>query len=50
MFDDKMYIKTGFSGKDLQRSIVKHGIYDERMKEASDLEEQQQSKIYEQMQ
>ena len=34
MFEDKMYIKTGFSGKDLQNAIHKFGIYAERMKEA----------------
>lgn len=28
MFDDKMYVKTGYSGKDLQRAIMKLGIYD----------------------
>jgi len=39
MFDDKMYLKTGYSGKDLQRAIVKHGIYAERMKEAKELED-----------
>ena len=34
MFDDKMYLNTGFTGKDLQRAIMQHGIYDERLKEA----------------
>ena len=38
MFDDKMMIRTGFSGKDLQRAIIKHGIYDQRMKQAKELE------------
>jgi len=28
MFDDKMFLKTGFSGKDLSRALIKHGIYD----------------------
>lgn len=27
MFDDKMYIKTGHTGTDLQRAIVHYGIY-----------------------
>ena len=34
MFDDKMYLKTGFQGRDLQKAIMKFGIYDERMAEA----------------
>ena len=41
MFDDKMFIKTSYNGKDLQRAIVKHGIYDERMKEAKEIEDKQ---------
>lgn len=41
MFDDKMYLKTGFSGKDLERAIHKFGIYAERMEEAKKLEDQQ---------
>ena len=32
IYDDRMYIKTGFTGKDLQRAIVKHGLFDERLK------------------
>jgi hypothetical protein len=39
MFDDKMFLKTGFTGKDLSRALVKHGIYDEKMKEAKLIEE-----------
>jgi hypothetical protein len=39
MFDDKMYLKTGYTGKDLQRSIKKHGIYDRKMAEAKKLEQ-----------
>jgi hypothetical protein len=39
MFDDKMFVRTGYSGKDLQRAIVKYGIYDERMKQAKEIEE-----------
>ena len=34
MFEDKMYIKTGIAGKDLQKAIHKYGIYEARMKEA----------------
>jgi hypothetical protein len=33
-----MYIQTGYTGKDLQRAIVKHGIYADRMKEAEELQ------------
>lgn len=33
IFDDRMYIKYGYSGKDLQRAIVKHGLFDERLKQ-----------------
>jgi len=40
-----MYIKTGYSGKDLQRAIVKHGIYEERMKEAEKLEAERQKQM-----
>lgn len=47
MFDDKMFIKTGYSGQDLQRAIVKHGIYKQRMDEAKQLEEQQQNQMME---
>jgi len=43
MFDDKMFIKTGYSGQDLQRAIVKYGIYKQRMDEAKKLEEEQQN-------
>ena len=32
IFDDKMYLSYGFTGKDLQRAIVKHGLFDERLK------------------
>jgi len=38
MFDDKMFLQTGYTGKDLQRAVVKLGIYDERMKEAKEVE------------
>lgn len=48
MFDDKMYIKTGFTGKDLQRAVKKYGIYDRKMKEARQLEQAQQDKLLEQ--
>ena len=44
MFEDKMYIKTGFSGKDLQRAIHVHGIYAERMKEAEAIQQRQNEK------
>mmetsp|Transcript_32862 Transcript_32862/g.50240 ORF Transcript_32862/g.50240 Transcript_32862/m.50240 type:complete len:82 (+) Transcript_32862:774-1019(+) len=50
MFDDRMYLKTGFTGKDLQRAIMKHGIYEERMKEAKEIERKQQNKIMEALQ
>jgi hypothetical protein len=33
MFDDRMYMRVGFTGKDLQRAIVKHGIFEEKLKE-----------------
>lgn len=33
IFDDRMYVKYGFTGKDLQRAIVKYGILDERLKQ-----------------
>ena len=47
MFDDKMYMKTNFSGKDLQRAIKKYGIYDRKMNEAKKLEEEKQAKLLE---
>jgi response regulator of citrate/malate metabolism len=47
MFDDKMYLKTGFTGKDLQRSIKKYGIYDRKMAEAKKMEQAQQDKLLE---
>mmetsp|Transcript_3746 Transcript_3746/g.6389 ORF Transcript_3746/g.6389 Transcript_3746/m.6389 type:complete len:118 (+) Transcript_3746:576-929(+) len=31
MFDDMMYIKEGFTAKDLQRALVKYGIHEERL-------------------
>ena len=39
MFEDKMYVKTGYSGKDLDRAIYAYGIYNERMKEAEALQQ-----------
>ena len=45
-----MYLNTGFSGKDLQRAIVKHGIFDERMKEAQMMEDKQQEMMMQQFQ
>jgi len=39
MFEDKMYIKTGISGKELTRAIHKFGIYDRRVKEAAVIKE-----------
>jgi len=41
MFEDKMYLKTGFSGKDLLRAIKRFGIADERMKEAKEIEDRE---------
>jgi hypothetical protein len=49
MFEDKMYIKTGFSGKDLQRAIHVHGIYAERMKEAEAIQQRQNEKYMKQL-
>jgi hypothetical protein len=37
MFEDRMYLKTNYTGKDLQRAIHKHGIYKEKMEEADKL-------------
>ena len=48
MFDDKMYLKTGFTGKDLQRAVRKFGIYDRKMKEARDAEQKKQDALLEQ--
>ena len=48
MFDDKMYLKTGFTGKDLQRAVRKYGIYDRKMKEARQIEQAKQDKLLEQ--
>lgn len=39
MFDDRMFLKKGYTSQDLQRAIVKYGIYEERMKEAREIEE-----------
>ena len=47
MFDDKMYLKTGFTGKDLQRAVRKFGIYDRKMKEARQIEQDKQDKLLE---
>jgi len=33
MFDDRMYMRVGYTGKDLQRAIVKFGIFEEKLKE-----------------
>ena len=38
MFDDKMYLRTGLTGKDLARAIKKHGIYDTKIAQAKKLE------------
>ena len=48
MFDDKMYLRTNFSGKDLQRAIKKHGIYDQKIAAAKKLEQDRQDKLLEQ--
>lgn len=45
MFEDKMYLKTGYSGKNLQCAIHKFGIYKERMEEAKKLQDSQNDKI-----
>ena len=49
MFEDRMFISTGFSGKDLQRAIHKFGIYKERMAEAQKIQDQQQARMLAQM-
>ena len=49
MFEDRMFISTGFSGKDLQRAIHKSGIYKERMSEAQKIQDQQQARMLAQM-
>ena len=41
MFDDRMYLKTGFTGKDLGRAVLKFGIDKER-KEKADKEKDAQ--------
>ena len=48
MFDDKMYLRTGFTGKDLARAIKKHGIYDTKIAQAKKLEQERQDKLLEQ--
>lgn len=45
MFEDRMYLKTGYSGKDLQRAIHKFGIYKERMAEAQKIQDQTQERM-----
>ena len=45
MFEDRMYLKTKYSGKDLQRAIHKHGIYKERMAKADQLKRDQEDQI-----
>ena len=50
MFDDKMFLEHGISGKDLHRAIVKYGIFEERLKqkEISEKDQNEQlQKIYE---
>lgn len=42
-----MCLKTGFTGKDLSRALIKHGIYDQKMKEAETIEQQRSEKIIE---
>ena len=34
MFDDKMFLETSYTGKDLQRAVKKYGIYDKKIAEA----------------
>ena len=41
MFEDKMYVKTNISGKDLQRAIHRFGIYEARLKEAQAMRDQE---------
>ena len=48
-WDDKKYLETGFSGKDLQRAIMKHGIYAEKMKQADALQKKRQEAQIEKM-
>ena len=43
-----MYLKTGFTGKDLQRAVKKFGIFDRKMKEAREAEQAKQDKLLEQ--
>ena len=47
MFEDRMYLKTRFTGKDLQRAIHKHGIYKARMAEADRIKKEQEDRILE---
>ena len=37
MYEDSVFIKTGISGKDMQRALVKYGILEQRMKEANEI-------------
>ena len=35
-----MALKTGFTGKELARALLKYGIYDQKIKEAKLIEKQ----------
>ena len=48
-WDDKNYIKTGITSKDLQRAIMRYGIYDQKMKEAEALQNKRQEQQIERM-
>ena len=45
MFEDKMQMQTGISGRDLQRAIRKYGIYDRKIKQAKLKEKEEEAKI-----
>jgi len=47
IFEDKMYIKTGVSGKELLRAIKKFGIFEKKMKEAHAIIQKKNEEIME---
>ena len=45
LIEDRMYMKTGIEGKDLQRAVIKYGIHEAAIKKAKQLETEYYNRI-----
>ena len=47
MFDDKMHLRLGISGKDLKRALHKYGLYDKRRAETKAEDDKRRDELVE---